>query len=149
MMHGDGSSVHTSLRQYYYLCLSGSEHNIVPFSGLLQIAGCLCPGETLIYQCVVPSGTATVWRGSAFNCTSSTIILHHSQYTSGSSGGECNDNSIRGQGLYVANSSYVSILNITVNSDYSNKTIECAYYDGSRLIPVGRSIINTSLSTGK
>ena len=129
-----------------------SEHNIVPFNGLSQVAGCLCPGETMTYQCAAPSGAAaTMWRGSALNCTNNAIILHHSQYTSGNSSGDCNNRNILGQGLYVANSSYVSILNVTVNSDYSyykNKTVKCVYSDGLRLIPIGTIMMNMSLPTG-
>ena len=57
-----------------------SKCNILPFNGLSQVAGCLCPGETMTYQCAVPSGTAaTVWRGSTFSCTNNAIILHHNQ----------------------------------------------------------------------
>ena len=130
-----------------------SERNVVPFNGLSLVAGCLCPGETVTYQCAVPSGTATVWRGSVFNCTSTSnaITLDHSQYTSGNSSGDCNNQNILGQGVSVANSNYVSVLNVTVNSNYSyykNKMIECIYSDGSRLIPVGRIAINASLPTG-
>lgn len=125
----------------------------MPFYGLTQVAGCLCPGETVTYQCSVPPGIATVWRGSAFNCpsTSNAIVLHHSQYTSGNSSGECSDHDILGRGVSVVNSTYVSILNVTVNSNYPyyrNKMIECVYSDGSRLIPIGRIMINASLPTG-
>ena len=125
----------------------------MPFYGLTQVAGCLCPGETVTYQCSVPAGIATVWRGSAFNCpsTSNAVVLHHSQYTSGNSSGECNGHDIHGQSVSAANSTYVSILNVIVNSSYSyyqNKMIECVYSDGSQLIPIGRIMINASLPTG-
>ena len=144
--------VHSSLTQGLFLYITGPERNIVPFNGLSHVVGCLCPGETVTYQCAVPSGAAaTVWRGSVFNCTNNVIILHHNQYTPGNSRGDCNSHNIIGQGLYVTNSSYISILNITVNSDYSyyiNKMIECVYSDDSRLIPIGRIMINASLPTG-
>ena len=130
-----------------------SEHNVVPFNGLSQVAGCLCPGETVTYQCALSGGTATVWRGSAFDCTSTSnsLTLHHSQYTSGNSSGDCNSHNILGQGVSVANSTYVSVLNVTVNSNYSyskNEMIECVYFDGARLIPIGRTTINASLPIG-
>ena len=130
-----------------------SNVSVIPFNGLSWVAGCLCPGETLTYQCAVPSGTATVWGGSAFNCpnASNAIILRHSQYTLGNSSGDCSNHDIHGQGVSAANSSFISILNVTVNSNYSyyeNKMIECIYSEGSRLIPVGRIMINASLPTG-
>ena len=143
----------TQLIFVLYICHTGSESNVVPFYGLTQVAGCLCSGETITYQCSVPAGIATVWRGSAFNCPSisNAVVLHHSQYTSDNSSGECSGHDIRGQGISAANSTYVSILNVTVNSNYSyyqNKMIECVYSDGSQLIPIGRIMINASLPTG-
>lgn len=138
---------------FYTHAESESNVSAIPFNGLSLVVGCLCPGETLTYQCAVPSGTATVWSGSAFNCpnANNAIILHHSQYTSGNSSGDCSNHDILGQGVSVANSSFVSILNVTVNSNYSyyeDKMIECIYSEGSRLIPIGRIMINASLPTG-
>ena len=41
---------------------------------------CNCVGDTLTFECTVTIGKGTIWRGSAFNCDSSSneIILLNS-----------------------------------------------------------------------
>ena len=74
---------------------------------LITSSDCLCPGDTLTYECVVIGSRfgATVWRGSAFDCPSSEISLLHSAYAEGSvlcaHYGECNNGSIIAQSLSV------------------------------------------------
>ena len=98
---------------------------------------CVCPGDTLTYECTVIGSQlgTTVWSGTAFECTSGEISLLHSAYgeTSGLRAyDECNNGSIMAQCLGIEESmtmSYTSQLNITVSTHVIGKSIECHYDD--------------------
>ena len=115
-------------------------------SGFSQISTvCECPRHVLTYQCIVPGGTATVWKGSAFECNNDDLVLLHEQFQSIST---CN-NTIFGEVVYKENGNYISILNVSIDFVFLNKTIECAYSSGSTLIPLGRTVIDVTGITGK
>jgi hypothetical protein len=91
-----------------------------------------CPGEVLTYECIATGGSnigATIWTGTAFNCTSSEneiTLLHvyiNRTYT-------CNDGTIVARMLSAEGNNYTSQLNITVLPGTAEKTIECVQYDG-------------------
>ena len=77
--------------------------------------GCHCPGDIISYNCVAPGGLATVWQGSAFNCTGNRIsLLHHII----NDDGYCNGRKIHGQITLheIVNNTYTSVLNVTASS---------------------------------
>ena len=80
-------------------------------------------------------GGATVWRGTALNCTMSDheIVLLHSRFESNTGTLRiCNNGAIVGRSLRVENnSSYTSQLNVTVSSDMIGESIECAHDHGT------------------
>ena len=114
---------------------------------------CLCPGESLTYECTVmgePDGPgSTVWMGSAFDCTSREISLFHNKYEamegiSGTCGG------IMGRSESVVNVTnddnsttyyYISQLTVPIDSSITGQTIECLYYDSDRSSLVGTAKI--------
>ena len=90
----------------------------------------------MTYECeeIGRDSGITLWRGSAFDCASSSneiSLLHHlhMDYNAHArSSGECNNGSIIAQILRVDNGSiHVSQLNITVSDSDIGKTIECNY----------------------
>ena len=86
----------------------------------------------MTFQCEVDGGPfgATVWRGSAFACTSQEIILTHGEFSQmNGAQGECNSGSIMAHSISVENGSYVSQLNVTFSSDFIDKSVECIYDD--------------------
>ena len=99
------------------------------------------------------SGT-TLWRGSAFDCASSSneISLLHNLHMNNNAlaraNGVCNNGSIVAQILRVDNGSiYVSQLNVTVSDSVVGKTIECNYiiYDNESTVTtktIGEEIIH-------
>ena len=103
---------------------------------------CPCPGDVLTYECTVVGGGVTVWKGSAFDnrCGKSgnELVLLHDRYH-GVSGDYkfCEDGSIEARGVRVENSSYTSQLNVTLTSNITGKSIECAHDDGSNLTTIG------------
>ena len=99
---------------------------------------CGCPGDQLTFECSLTNGIATVWLGSAFDCSSTSqmiasdeIFLRHTKFISeGQASGECNDRNIVAWSISGRiNGSFISQLNVTLTSDMNNKTIECVKQD--------------------
>lgn len=100
-------------------------------SNQLVSSVCVCPGYIATYKCTIVGGFATVWQGSAFNCTGNEISLLHSRFMSNKKKiAECNDGAILGQSLGIENNCYTSQLNVTVSYDMLGKNIECVQDDG-------------------
>ena len=72
------------------------------------------------------AGGATVWMGTAFDCATNDITLLHSAYKSERGAfGECNYGAIMARSLGAEDNYYISQLNVSVNSDFTGKTIIC------------------------
>ena len=102
----------------------------------------ICPKGVLTFVCRVSDGAATIWRGNFFNCPSggNEIILRHSQFENGFVV-TCNDGAISVHSTEVTNNSYTSQLNVTVNPEMNNGTVECiqdssnvTYYVGACML---------------
>ena len=93
--------------------------------------GCVCPGDTLTYQCTVTGNGSTVWTGSAFICPSSNeeIVLLHSRFESANK--SCTNGAIVGQSVSVVGNLYTSQLNVTVTPDTAGKTVVCISDNGT------------------
>ena len=77
------------------------------------------------------TGGTTVWKGTAFrDCGNNEITLIHNRFENGTSG-DCNNGAITGWSMRVENSSYVSQLEVIVNSTMIGKGIACAHDNGS------------------
>ena len=77
--------------------------------------GCTCEGYDQIYECRITGSGATIWRGSAFNCSAAgnelpLPFLHSSSGTDIT----CNDGAISGRIIRAENNTYISQLMITV-----------------------------------
>ena len=90
----------------------------------------------------VGTGT-TVWKGSAFQCpdNGNNILLSHRHFSSPGTMDTCNNGAIVGQSIRVANNSYISRLNVTVDASMDGQTIKCFYNNGSREIEIGLDTI--------
>ena len=119
---------------------------------------CICPGYDMTFaECTVKGrsgrpGDATVWRGSAFDCSSANneIALIHSLFGSKSStvaAGECNSGSIHAHSVRVEGNCYTSQLYITVTTNMIGKTVECVYDNTSIESVIGTLIVATEGET--
>lgn len=115
---------------------------------VLHPSECTCSGDVLTYECRVVDGSATVWRGSAFDCPSSggEIVLRHSQVASGGAVGVCNNGAIVGQGVSVVDNCFTSQLNVTLSSRLNGKSVECAHFNNVNTAVVSNSLVN--ITTG-
>ena len=114
-------------------------------------SGCVCPeyGQ-LSYECSVtgePGVGTTIWRGSAIQCPQdgNQLVLRHHFFTGVRS---CNDGSVIAQGIGVENNScYASQLNVTVDYNLDNKTVECLHDNGTTTAVIGTSSIEITKCT--
>ena len=107
---------------------------------LNQNSDCVCAGEILTFECNVRGVGSTVWRGSAFNCPLTEIVLRHSQFID--STGTCNDGAIVARGVSVESNCYTSRLNVTLSSSLNRESIECAHHNSTGTSAVGIFVIN-------
>ena len=103
-----------------------------------------------MYTCTIVGGGNTIWSGTAFDCSSKSneIILRHSQFDSElGTFGNCNEGAITAHSLGVVNNNcYSSQLNVTIDSDMNNKTIQCAH-SSVGIVTIDVAIL--SIATGK
>ena len=107
----------------------------------MLVNGCACFNETITYECTIKGGIngATVWHGSAFNCSGNDINILHSSIGSGI--GTCNNGAIVAQMLRATDGFYTSQLNVTISSDMIGKSVGCAYIDEQTTSRIGVQII--------
>ena len=79
----------------------------------------------LTYNCTVVGGGATLWSGTAFNCSTNEIILRHNQFNDGTSK-ECNQGAIIAQSIGVQDTCFTSQLCIIVSTALNNQTVKCS-----------------------
>ena len=91
--------------------------------------GCVCPGDTLTYNCTTMGLGFTVWSGTAFDCYEITL---RNQWFMHEIGDSCNNGNIVARSLSVEGNNYTSQLNVTVTPDTAGKTIVC-YSDNGQV----------------
>ena len=112
----------------------------------MVLSDCVCPGHELRLECTVLGGGVTTWRGSAFDCQHNRIVLRHSQFASGTSGG-CNNGRIIGRSINKTSDSdgikYISqlIIQLDVNNTLEGRTVECAHSYNVQTTIIGRHTI--------
>ena len=113
---------------------------------LIQLSDCTCPGYIQTFECRVYGAGITIWQGTAIHIPC-VIRLRHSQYNNSRAIKECNDGTIIASSIGVLGDVYTSQLNVTVEQDAINGTVECVHEDtdGIRSI-IGRKILN--ITTG-
>ena len=107
-------------------------------------SNCVCPGYTITFaECtIVGRSSTTVWNGTVFDCMINEIALRHNVNQFNTTAiGVCNDGSILGRGIRVADNHYTSELNIMVSSDMIGKTVQCVHDDLGTETVVGKLTI--------
>jgi hypothetical protein len=119
-------------------CIVRRQGILIVFLNVGSINGCVCPDDTLTYECTVAAGsstggTSTVWTGNAFICPpQNEIVLVHSRFESANGiSHSCNNGAIVGRILSVEDNNYTSQLNVTVIPNTAGKTITCIGDNGS------------------
>ena len=106
---------------------------------------CACPGDVLTYTCCINGTGNTLWRGTAFNCPSSSneIVLRHSRFASTGSSGDCTGGALTARSLAVENDNcYVSQLNAIVSTTFNGQSIQCEHNTNTGTRLIGESVLN-------
>ena len=86
-----------------YVSLSGE-------NALVAISNCTCEGYYQVYECRITGSGATIWRGTAFECSSSSneIVLTQDSSRPGMQLKMYNDGAITGRIIHTENNTIVS-----------------------------------------
>ena len=115
---------------------------------LAPATGCMCVGDSLMYECSAFGPGTTFWEGTAFRSECSSIILRHSQFsTSQGARGSCNNGGIVGKSVNVVDQCYTSQLNVTIDSSLDGATVSCIHVSNGERRETGNSII--TITAGK
>ena len=110
----------------------------------MAVNDCTCQGYNVTYECTVYGGGATVWKGTAFDCSlrdDEFLIFQTSQSVH-----TCSNGAITGRVVRTENDSYTSQLNVYINDSEVNATVVCAHDTGTESIEIGSAILN--ITTG-
>ncbi len=105
--------------------------------------GCIPEGRTVSYECTVTDddgGRSTIWRGSAFNCpsSSSVISLIHALFEPNGVSGSCGG--LFAMSVGVSGNEYTSRLTLTATAGLNGMTVECSR---SNIVIVGSDTLRT------
>ena len=103
----------------------------------------------MTYQCTVFGGAATVWRGTAFDCSfinNEIVIFHDINYTS-QNPLTCNNGAIIGQVVRAENDSYTSQITVQISDELNGTTVVCAHDNGTDSIEIGSAILDITTGT--
>ena len=92
-----------------------------------------CPGEVVNYTCTIvdtsgnPPIGSSIWRGTAFNCptSSNAISLAHSSFNTSGASGSCTGGAITAESVGVVDNCYTSRLMVTASVGLNETTVEC------------------------
>ncbi len=125
-LSGSQSSV-ISLLLCAFLVLQATSGLVLPVERTTGL-GCVPEGNTVSYECTVTDDDgfrSTIWRGSAFNCPSSSsqIILIHILFQPNGESGICGD--LSAMSVRVSGDNYTSRLALTATAELNGTIIEC------------------------
>ena len=112
-----------------------------------MLSDCVCPGHELRLECTVVGSGFTLWKGSAFDCVQNRIVLHHSQFESGTSA-MCNNGRIIGRSINTTSDSdgikFISqlIIQLDESGTLDGRTVECDFLNGTHDIIIGTHVIH-------
>ena len=88
-------------------------------------------------------GGATIWKGTAFDCSDEVILFHSINFTS-QRPHSCNGGAITAHALSAESNTYTSQLNIQFNDteNLMNTTVVCAHDSGTHTKEVGSAMLN-------
>ena len=96
-----------------------------------KITSCVCSNDVVTYKCTVCDVFATVWEGTAFECSGGEITLANSDFGTPAAVGVCSN--IMARGLSINNSCYTSELKVIFDTALQNHSIECNADNGTHI----------------
>ena len=114
----------------------------------VAINDCTCQGHDVTYECTVFGKGATIWKGTAFDCslTNNELAIFHTINFTSQRPLPCNNGAIVGRAVKVENGSYTSQITIRVSDEVNGTTVVCAHDNGTLSTEIGSAILN--ITTG-
>ena len=110
----------------------------------MAINDCTCEGNNVTYECTVFGNGATIWKGTALNCSltnNELTVFHTINFTSQRPPPPCNNGAITVHAIGAENGSYTSQITIQVSDELNGTTVVCAHDDGTLSTEIGSAII--------
>ena len=105
---------------------------------------CTCERHNQVYECRVGGSGAIVWKGTAFDCSSSSNEI--TLFQSSSDAIICNNGVISGRIIRAENNISVSQLTVSVSAKMISINISCYHDNGGNQNLIGSSLL--ILTTG-
>ena len=101
-----------------------------------------------MYECTVFGKGATIWKGTAFDCslTNNELAIFHTINFTSQRPLPCNNGAIVGRAIRAENGSYTSQIAIRVSDEVNGTTVVCAHDNGTLSTEIGLAILN--ITTG-
>ena len=116
----------------------------------MAVNDCGCQGYNVTYKCTVFSGAATVWRGTAFDCSfinNEFVIFNDINNYTSQNPQTCTNGAIIGRGTGVENDSYTSQITVQISDELNGTSVVCAHDNGTDSIEIGSAILNITTGT--
>ena len=116
----------------------------------MAVNDCTCQGHNVTYECTVSGNGATIWTGTAFDCSSANneLIIFHSTNDTSEMSEYCNNGAIIGRAIGAKNDSYTSQITIQVSNEFNGTTVVCAHDNGTDTIEIGSAMLNITTGIG-
>ena len=103
----------------------------------------------MTYECTVSGNGATIWKGTAFNCslTNNELAVFHTVNFTSQRSLPCNNGAITVHAIGAENGSYKSQVTIQVSDELNGTTVVCAYDNGTLSIEIDSAILNITTGT--
>jgi hypothetical protein len=97
----------------------------------------------------VSGNGATIWKGTAFDCSSinNEFTIFHSTNDISEMPKYCSNGAIIGRAVGTKNDSYTSQITIQVSDEFNGKTVDCVHDDGTNFTEIGSAILNITTGT--
>ena len=116
----------------------------------MAVNDCTCEGHNVTYECTVFGSGATIWKGTAFDCseTNNELTIFHSININSTSERPktCNNGAITVHAIGADNDSYTSRITVQISDELNGTTVVCAHDNGTDTIEVGSAVL--SIITG-
>ena len=117
----------------------------------MAVNDCTCEGHNVTYECTVFGNGATIWKGTAFDCslTNNELAIFHTINFTSQRPLPCNNGAITVHVIGAENGSYKSQVTIQVSNELNGTTVVCAYDNGTLSTEIGSAILNITEGTYK
>ena len=115
----------------------------------VAINDCTCEGHNVMYECTVFGNGATIWKGTAFDCslTNNELAVFHTINFMSQRPLPCNNGAIVGRAVRAEKGSYTSQITVQVSDELRGTTVVCSHDNGTLSTEIGSAILSITKGT--